>query len=283
MTTANTEHGAREQDVLREAMRSRFASRPWRARHLLFAAGVFVASLLLAPSAHAQTAVAETPEAQLFRAIREGKGIFAEGLVVEKRVNVNARDTNGETPLHRAVERGMPRLTQMLIQAGANVRVRSAHGETPLHLAALHADPILVELLLAAGAEARARNDAGESVLYWAALTGNTDTARKLITHGADPDAADLRGNRPLHGAADGGHEATVRFLATHAADPKAKNREGQTPSDIARKRGYAKIAEIMDDAIPGEAPGSGGTGFRTLYDDDKPSPPVAPTTPTNH
>ena len=66
----------------------------------------------------------------------------------------------------------------------------------------------------------------------------------------------------------------TVRFLATHAADPKAKNREGQTASDIARKRGYAKIAEIMDAAIPGDAPGSGGTGFRTLYDDDKPSPP---------
>ena len=53
-----------------------------------------------------QAPPAETPEDQLFRAIREGKGVFAEGLVVEKRVNVNARDENRETPLHRAVERG---------------------------------------------------------------------------------------------------------------------------------------------------------------------------------
>ncbi len=282
MTAPNTEHRALEQDLRRSAMRSRRASRPRRARHLLFAASVLSAGLLVTPPADAQTPTSETPEAQLFRAIREGKGIFAEGLVVEKRVNVNARDTNRETPLHRAVERGLPRLTQMLIQAGASVRARSAHGETPLHLAALHSDPILVELLLAAGAEANARNDAGESVLYWAALTGNTDTARSLVARGADPDVADLLGNRPLHGAADGGHEATVRFLATHAADPKAKNREGQTPGDIARKRGYATIAKIIDDAIPGQAPGSGGAGFRTLYDDEKPSPPVAPTNPKN-
>ncbi len=130
-------------------------------------------------------------------------------------------------------------------------------------------------MLLAAGADANARNDAGESVLYWAALTGNTDTARVLVERGADPDGADLRGNTPLHGAADGGHEATVRFLATRAAEPKAKNREGQTPGDIARKRGYTKIAEIVDDAIPGQAPGGGGSGFRTLYDDDTPSKPV--------
>ena len=56
----------------------------------------------------------------------------------------------------------------------------------------------------------------------------------------------------------------------------------GQTPGDIARKRGYATIAKIIDDAIPGQAPGSGGAGFRTLYDDEKPSPPVAPTNPKN-
>lgn len=236
--------------------------------------------VLAALPALAQSPPAETPEAALFRAIREGKTIYAEGLVVEKRVNVNTRDTSGETPLHRAVERGMPRLTQLLVQSGARVRARSAHGETPMHLAALHSDPILVELLLAAGADPNARNDAGESVLYWAALTGNTETARKLIAHGADPNVADLRGNRPLHGAADGGHEATVRFLVRHAADPKAKNRAGKTPGDIARRRGYVTIAKIMDDAIPGEAPGGGGTGFRTIYDDGKPSKPVEPEIP---
>ena len=51
------------------------------------------------------------------------------------------------------------------------------------------------------------------------------------------------------------------------------ENRAGQTPGDIARARGFKTIAKIVDDAIPGEPPGSGGPGFRTLYDDDKPKP----------
>ncbi|MEJ2174316.1 MAG: ankyrin repeat domain-containing protein [bacterium] len=242
----------------------------------LFPALVFVLCTPLAALAQgskaAQAPQVEPPEAQLFRAIREGKGVFAEGLVVEKRVNVNARDANGEAPLHRAVERGMPRLSKLLIDAGANVRARSKHGETPLHLAALHADPILAELLLAAGADANARNDAGESVLYWAALTGNTETVRVLIERGADPDITDLKGNGPLHGAADGGHEETIRLLVKYAAEPRGRNRAGQTPGDLARARGYKTIAQIVDDAVPGEPPGS-SPGFRTLYDDDKPAP----------
>jgi len=241
-------------------------------RVLLLALALVLCAPLAALAQTTQVPQAETPEAQLFRAIREGKGVFAEGLVVQKRVNVNARDANGETPLHRAVERGMPRLSKMLIDTGANVRARSKHGETPLHLAALHADPVLAELLLAAGADANARNDAGESVLYWAALSGNTETARVLIAHGADPDVTDLKGNGPLHGAADGGHEETIRLLVKHAAKPQGRNRAGQTPGDLARARGYKTIAQIVDDAVPGEPPGS-SQGFRTLYDDDKPAP----------
>lgn len=241
-------------------------------RALLLVLALGLCAPLAAPAQTTQAPQAEPPEAQLFRAIREGKGVFAEGLVVQKRVNVNARDANRETPLHRAVERGMPRLSKLLIDAGANVRARSKHGETPLHLAALHADPILAELLLAAGADANARNDAGESVLYWAALTGNTETARVLIERGADPDITDLKGNGPLHGAADGGHEQTIRLLVKYAAEPRGRNRAGQTPGDLARARGYKTIAKIVDDAVPGEPPGS-SPGFRTLYDDDKPAP----------
>jgi len=248
---------------------------------LLLCAALPVQAQGQAPSKDAPAAArAETPEEQLFRAIREGKGVFAEGLVLEKKVNVNAHTADGETPLHRAVERGMPRLTKLLIDAGASVRARTKHGETPLHLAALHANPVLVEMLLAAGADPNARNDSGESVLYWAALTGNTETVRVLVEHGADPDVTDVNGNGPLHGAADGGHEDTVRYLVKYCAAPQGKNRAGRTPGDIARARGFTTIAKIVDDAIPGAPPGTGGPGFRTLYDDDEKNKPTSPRRP---
>jgi len=64
-----------------------------------------------------------------------------------------------------------------------------------------------------------------------------------------------------------------MRMLVKYAAEPLGKNRAGQTPGDIARARGYKKIAEVVDNAVPGTPPGAGGPGFRTLYDDDKPKP----------
>lgn len=190
---------------------------------------------------------AQASNEQLFAAIDEGKEIVAEGLIARRRADVNARNAQRETPLHRAVEKGMKGLVQTLIKAGADVRARSAHGETALHLAALHADPFYVDLLLRAGADVRARNDAGETPLQWAALSGHIVPAQRLLTDGADANVPDIRGNLPLHAAADGGHSEIVRMLLPRTADPGRPNREGKSPRDYARERGYDEIERLLE------------------------------------
>jgi ankyrin repeat protein/uncharacterized membrane protein YfcA len=184
---------------------------------------------------------------QLFTAIEENKELAAEGLVVRKRANVNARNAAGDTPLHAAVEKGMLALTKVLLEHGANVRARARSGETALHLAALHTEPSFVDLLLAAGADPAARTDAGESVLMWAALSGHIVSAQRLIAAGADANVKDLKGNLPLHGAADGGHLEVVRLLLAKTSEPGAKNREGLSARDYARKRGNEFIEKLLE------------------------------------
>ena len=184
---------------------------------------------------------------QLFAAIDEHKEVVAEGLVLRKRANVNARDAAGDTPLHRAVEKGMSGLTRVLIQHGANLRARAKNGETPLHLAALHTEPDFVDMLLAAGADPKARTDGGESVLMWAALTGHVVVVQKLLEAGADANVTDLKGNLALHAAADGGHLEVVRLLLTKTSQPGARNREGLSARDYARKRGNEYIEKLLE------------------------------------
>jgi uncharacterized protein len=186
-------------------------------------------------------------EEQLFAAIEENKELVAEGLVVRKRANVNARDAAGDTPLHRAVEKGMRSLAYALVKNGSNVRARARNGETPLHLAALHTEPDFLEMLLAAGADAKARTDAGESVLMWAALSGHTVVAQRLLDAGADANVKDLKGNLPLHAAADGGHLEIVRLLLAGTLEPGAKNREGLSARDYARSRGNETIENLLE------------------------------------
>jgi ankyrin repeat protein len=226
----------------------------------------------------AAAAAAQTPEERLFEAIQESKPLVAEGLVADRAVNVAARNADGETALHRAVERGMRELAALLIKAGTSVAARSNSGETALHLAALQPDPWFVELLLAAKADPRARNDDGETPLHWAALSGNTATAERLIARGADPNIADIRGNLPLHGAADGGELETVKVLLRHTANRAARNREGRSAAEIARERGHGAIERLLmarattPQPAPDDAPRP-SQGVKT-YDFDDPEHP---------
>ena len=55
-------------------------------------------------------AFAQSPETRLFEAIDEGKPLVAEGILARSKVDVNAVNKERETPLHRAVEKGMKEL-----------------------------------------------------------------------------------------------------------------------------------------------------------------------------
>ena len=202
-----------------------------------------------------------TPEERLFEAIDEGKELVAEGVLASSKVNLGARNAQGETPLHRAVEKGMKELSRALAKAGANLRSRSNSGETVLHIAALHADPAMTEFLLGAGADPKARNDDGESPLHWAALSGNASVAALLLEKGADPNLADIKGNRPLHAAADSGSLELVRLLLPRSSDPKAMNREGLSAADIANERSRPDVAALLSNAVPQVSPGASNYG----------------------
>jgi hypothetical protein len=184
---------------------------------------------------------------ELWRLIDQDDEVAAEALVRSGRADLNARNGASETPLHRAVEKGMTSLARALVQQGADVRARSKNGETPLHLASLDAEPAIAELLLAAGADPLARNDDGESVLMWASLSGHIVVAQRLLQQGADANVKDNKGSLPLHAAADGGHLELVRLLLPRTKDPDVKNREGQSAADYARGRGYAQIEKLLE------------------------------------
>jgi hypothetical protein len=148
----------------------------------------------------------------LFAAIADHRETTALSLV--NKTNVETRDANGDTPLHRAVEIGMRRLVQSLLAAGADPQARTKNGETALHLATLHPEPDFADLLLAATADARVQNADGESPLHWAALSG---------------------------------HIVVVQHLLAHGADARLKTAKGQTARDYARREGHAEIARLLE------------------------------------
>lgn len=195
----------------------------------------------------AVSAGAFASDERLFAAIEERKELVAEALIERNQAQVNARDADGETPLHRTIEQGLKGLAQALVKAGADLRARSNNGETVLHPAALHGDPYYVDLLLRSGADPRARNHDGESPLFWAALSGNLETAQRLLDQDADANVPDLKGNLPLHAAAAGGYAELVDLLLPRTGDPAMRNRQGLSPRDYAREGGHPETAKLLE------------------------------------
>ncbi|WP_296595555.1 ankyrin repeat domain-containing protein [Phenylobacterium sp.] len=97
-----------------------------------------------------------------------------------KFVSIDARDSDDDTLLHRAVFRGDRRDVQDLLVLGANVRTHGDLGYTALHYAAMQGHREIAELLLAAGADPAATDEQGHVPALTAELAGNAEIARLL-------------------------------------------------------------------------------------------------------
>lgn len=102
-------------------------------------------------------------------------------LLAEAGADLNARDKNGATPLHRAVRTRCADAVQFLLQAGSDASLRNKPGSTPFHLAvqntgrggsgsdkAKAAQREIISAFLEQGVRPTIEDVNGKSVLAWA-------------------------------------------------------------------------------------------------------------------
>ena len=83
--------------------------------------------------------------------------------LLNQRVDVNAADGEGTTPLHWSVWADNLTIADELIRAGARVTTANAFGVTPVYLAAEHGNAAMVRRLLDAGANVNTADQTGDT------------------------------------------------------------------------------------------------------------------------
>ena len=183
--------------------------------------------------------------------------------------NIEARDEEGATPLHKAVYNDNPEALQALLNAGADGEAKlSLDGwdqGTSLHLAAGGGLTRIVTVLLSNGASMAAVDEWGGTPLhsaaravqssgsYWTSVRARShsiENIRALVNAGAMLEARNKSGRTPLHellrnsssaeeDASDHIEETEVvadaiGAMARIGADLEARDKDGRTPLHLA-------------------------------------------------
>jgi len=162
---------------------------------------------------------------------------------------------HAQTPLDReliaAAERGDAATVQKLIARGANVNAKDERQDSAFLVASARGRTEVVKLTLAAGADLKSTNRYGGTGLIPACHYGHLETVKLLLTTKIDVNHVNNLGWTALLEAVilgDGGptHTEIVRLLVAHGARVDIADREGVTPLEHARRRNYARMAEIL-------------------------------------
>ena len=188
--------------------------------------------------------------------------------LVERNADINARDSSGNTSLHRAMEgfeepesvqgRSID-VVELLLVHGADPNAKNDHHATPLHQASYYGSVKGAQLMLEHGADVHARSWKGRTPLHrvlaslddaYDSLDIFVDAMRCLLAHGADVDALDDDHATPLHLASYFDRVKGAQLLLEHGANVHLEDKRGKTPFQVASEGGGTKVMKLLSEYL---------------------------------
>ncbi|XP_055839237.1 alpha-latrotoxin-Lg1a-like [Episyrphus balteatus] len=137
-------------------------------------------------------------------------------------IDVNFQNSDGISPLHRAVYNGNEDIINFLLKKEAKLVQTTNKGNTPLHIASLKGFNEVVEILL-----------------KHISLSELNNFINAKTTSG---------GTTSLHVASKNGFFEVVKTLLKHGAIYNIKNKEGKTPLDLSQNQQVTKLLKSMEE-----------------------------------
>ncbi|PKX96290.1 ankyrin repeat domain-containing protein, partial [Aspergillus novofumigatus IBT 16806] len=175
----------------------------------------------------------------------KGNKATTELLLSVDNLNDNIPDTDGRTPLSHAVELGLARIVQLLLDSNADINLEDKCGRTPLLWATQEGHQTL--LLLTSRADINLEDKLRHTPLLWATRKGHETIVSKLLASaGVDVDRPDSEGRAALSYAADLGYASIVQALINANAHVNSEDNKRRTPLVWATVTHQANVVQIL-------------------------------------
>ncbi|MBP3730610.1 MAG: ankyrin repeat domain-containing protein [Mailhella sp.] len=185
----------------------------------------------------------------LFQACRSGD-LESVRMNVEGRIDVNSRDSNGNTPLMLAVKEGHADIAEYLLSRGADWKLANSMGfPAPAYITDNNAARLMSVFMRHGMSMGITFGEDGRTLLHNAVRSGYAGLARVLMERGADPNARNRDKETPMHYVAyvadheKTDHKKMVQALLQGGAVIDARNKAGGTPLYLAVLNKHEKAA----------------------------------------
>ncbi|WP_153123049.1 ankyrin repeat domain-containing protein [Peribacillus tepidiphilus] len=161
---------------------------------------------------------------------------------------INRTDQQKNTALHIAAIKGDPYYTELLLQKGINTEAKNREGKTAFHLAVELGKIEVVKQLLARNPKLIEMTDQlGDNSLLIAVKNGRHEIINLFIQRKPELINSFNNDNRTaLSIASEYGDAESVKILLQHNADKNIKSKEGKTALDYAKKWNHEDIIELL-------------------------------------
>jgi ankyrin repeat protein len=160
-----------------------------------------------------------------------------------------ARDGEGQTPLHWAVQYNQLPMTTFWLEAGTSPAATNFAGQTALHIAAANNLVEHFKLLLAAHAPTDARDTNGWTAFDAATHAQRTEIIRLFLSAKNTPPQTDRAIALPIHQAAASGNLDALVPLVEATNTLEARDELGRTPLQVAVQNGHLAAAALLVDS----------------------------------
>lgn len=166
--------------------------------------------------------------------------------------DINAKNSNGNTPLYEASKHGHIGIVIFLLKNNTDVNATSAKNAVPLHVAVLNGHIKTVKLLLNHKADVNAALSNGSTALMLAIYHEQLEVANLLLQYNPNIHAASKDGYTALCSAVQRGYTALTKVLldAGAKADPVENNIDSSktiwAPLVLAANQGHTEIVKTL-------------------------------------